>query len=246
MEANITREELVFDIKLAEQAERYDEMWQRVKDLAKMDGEFQEHLLFTLALGNRSRRHRIEYRTISAIETKLGAKAQDHQWELTRMYLKKILDEHEKFLLDVINVIDNDIMPKIIDIGNLVTFYKIKANRWNEIYWLKQGEERIHALNQAKISHETGYQYSKQLDALNSSKLGFIVQYTTFFYETLNEPLRAVSIAGEAFNAAVAIYSHMDEAEPIEPVLSVLRDNLTLWTDAESFDPKTGHKRNEP
>jgi hypothetical protein len=38
----------------------------------------------------------------------------------------------------------------------------------------------------------------------------------------------------------------MDEAEPIEPVLSVLRDNLTLWTDAESFDPKTGHKRNEP
>jgi hypothetical protein len=71
------------------------------------------------------------------------------------------------------------------------------------------------------------------LPTTNPVRLGLALNFSVFYYEVLNQPDRACSLAQEAFDAAIGdMGSQQDEAlKDSTLILQLLRDNLALWTD---------------
>jgi hypothetical protein len=62
--------------------------------------------------------------------------------------------------------------------------------------------------------------------------LGLALNYSVFYYEILNDPEQACSLAKHAFDDAIAELDTLSEEcyKDSTLIMQLLRDNLTLWT----------------
>eukprot|EP00091_Calanus_sinicus_P013996 TRINITY_DN311_c0_g1_i9.p1 TRINITY_DN311_c0_g1~~TRINITY_DN311_c0_g1_i9.p1 ORF type:complete len:130 (+),score=34.17 TRINITY_DN311_c0_g1_i9:316-705(+) len=94
------REDKVYKAKLAEQAERYDEMVEAMKNVASMDVELtvEERNLLSVAYKNVIGARRASWRIISSIEQKEEHKGSEDKLGMIRTYR----DQVEKELRDIL------------------------------------------------------------------------------------------------------------------------------------------------
>ncbi|KAI7569024.1 hypothetical protein KC316_g12285, partial [Hortaea werneckii] len=95
------RESKTFLARLCEQAERYDEMVNYMKEVAKLGGELtvDERNLLSVAYKNVVGTRRASWRIISSIEQKEEAKGSDKHVGIIREYRQKIETELENVCL---------------------------------------------------------------------------------------------------------------------------------------------------
>uniref|UniRef100_A0AAQ4RCZ3 Tyrosine 3-monooxygenase/tryptophan 5-monooxygenase activation protein, epsilon polypeptide 1 n=1 Tax=Gasterosteus aculeatus aculeatus TaxID=481459 RepID=A0AAQ4RCZ3_GASAC len=86
------REDLVYQAKLAEQAERYDEMVVSMKNVAGMDVELtvEERNLLSVAYKNVIGARRASWRIISSIEQREESKGAEEKLKMIREYSQTV------------------------------------------------------------------------------------------------------------------------------------------------------------
>ena len=124
--AESTREENVYMAKLAEQAERYEEMIESMEKVVKtVDTEeltVEERNLLSVAYKNVIGARRASWRIISSIEQKEESKGSSEHVNIIRDYRQKIETELEKVCQDVLDVLDQSLIPKA-ESGESKVFY---------------------------------------------------------------------------------------------------------------------------
>lgn len=98
---NVKKEELVQKAKLAEQAERYDDMADAMKSVTELDLELsnEERNLLSVAYKNVVGARRSSWRVISSIESK--TEGSEKKQNMAKEYRQKV----EKELRDICNVV---------------------------------------------------------------------------------------------------------------------------------------------
>lgn len=116
-----------FLARLCEQAERYDEMVTYMKDVAKMDGELtvDERNLLSVAYKNVVGTRRASWRIISSIEQKEESKGSEKHVATIREYRHKIENELEKVCHDVLEVLDESLIPNASTGESKVFYHKM-------------------------------------------------------------------------------------------------------------------------
>ena len=112
-----TREDSVYLAKLAEQAERYEEMVENMKAVASSGQELsvEERNLLSVAYKNVIGARRASWRIVSSIEQKEESKEKsEHQVELIRSYRSKIETELTKISDDILSVLDSHLIPLLL------------------------------------------------------------------------------------------------------------------------------------
>ncbi|TQD76728.1 hypothetical protein C1H46_037762 [Malus baccata] len=97
----------------------------------------------------------------------------------------------------------------------------------------KTGDERKEAaentLNAYKAAQDIA---TSELAPTHPIRLGLALNFSVFYYEILNSPDRACSLAKQAFDEAIAELDTLgeDSYKDSTLIMQLLRDNLTLWT----------------
>ncbi|KAL0408738.1 UNVERIFIED_CONTAM: 14-3-3-like protein GF14 iota [Sesamum radiatum] len=107
------RENHVYMAKLAEQAERYDEMVESMKKVAKLDVELSvdERNLLSVGYKNVIGARRASWRIMSSIEQKEESKGNESNVTLIKGYRQKVEDELSNICHDILSVIDKHLVP---------------------------------------------------------------------------------------------------------------------------------------
>ncbi|XP_048648629.1 14-3-3 protein epsilon [Marmota marmota marmota] len=123
------REDLVYQAKLAEQAERYDEMVESMKKVAGMDVELtvEERNLLSVAYKNVIGARRASWRIISSIEQKEENKGGEDKLKMIREYRQMVRWLHFSRKMIVISYIYLIIFALLIFVIHLFNFRLAKA-----------------------------------------------------------------------------------------------------------------------
>ncbi|KAF9674367.1 hypothetical protein SADUNF_Sadunf10G0120000 [Salix dunnii] len=127
MATEMERETHVYMAKLAEQAERYDEMVESMKKVARLNCDLtvEERNLLSVGYKNVIGARRASWRIMSSIEQKEESKGNDSNVKLIKGYLQKVEDELSKICNDILSIIDEHLIPSSSSGEPIVFYYKI-------------------------------------------------------------------------------------------------------------------------
>ena len=225
------RESLVYKAKLAEQAERFDEMVADMKEVAKQPQELtvEERNLLSVAYKNVIGSRRASWRVISSIEQK----GDQDKMTVIKDYKSKIENELVEICNDILGIIEADLIPNSTSEEAKVFYYKMKGDYHRYLSEFQTGASRKASASAALDAYQAASGVaSADLPPTHPIRLGLALNFSVFYYEILNSPDRACHIAKQAFDDAIAELDTLNEESYKDStlIMQLLRDNLTLWT----------------
>jgi len=242
-----TKDELIQRAKLAEQAERYDDMASAMNQVTKEAQKpltTEERNLLSVAYKNIVGAKRSSWRVISSIEQKATDKE-----ELVREYRKKIETELHAVCQEVLDLLDTYLVKKETQTEQAsnssaesrVFFLKMKGDYYRYLAEVAEQNEKENVVAQANKAYHEAFEVSEvDLKPTNPIRLGLALNYSVFHYEIRSQPQEACKLAKKAFDNAIAELDSLpeDSYKDSTLIMQLLRDNLTLWT-ADQQDGET-------
>ena len=163
MASSSAREEYSYKAKLAEQAERYEEMVEFMEKVVKGEssGEGKEDLtveernLLSVAYKNVVGARRASWRIISSIEQKEEGKGNEEHLGHIREYRTKIESELSKICGGIIALLDSNLIPSASSSESKVFFLKMKGDYHRYLAEFKTGDERKDAAENTMSSYKS-------------------------------------------------------------------------------------------
>eukprot|EP00419_Tripos_fusus_P033415 CAMPEP_0172777644 /NCGR_PEP_ID=MMETSP1074-20121228/201508_1 /TAXON_ID=2916 /ORGANISM="Ceratium fusus, Strain PA161109" /LENGTH=243 /DNA_ID=CAMNT_0013614569 /DNA_START=56 /DNA_END=787 /DNA_ORIENTATION=- len=229
------RSKNVYFAKLAEQAERYDEMADHMEEVGKSgeDLTVEERNLLSVAYKNAVGSRRAAWRIITSVEEKEKGKGNDENASFAKEYCGKVEKELQKICDTILELLDKKLIPKTPSGESNVFYVKMKADYCRYIAEFTSGDTKQQAAQDAKTAYGDATKVAeKDLVVTHPIRLGLALNYSVFMYEVLNQPDEACKMARTAFEDAIAELDNVGEESYKDStlIMQLLRDNLTLWT----------------
>merc|ERR1711904_533522 len=124
------RDKSIYFAKLAEQAERYDEMADYMKQVGTSGAELsvEERNLLSVAYKNAVGSRRASWRIISSVEQKEGSKGNDTNVAHCKEYRTKVETELQGICDTILALLDGSLVPGAKDAESKVFYHKMKGN----------------------------------------------------------------------------------------------------------------------
>jgi len=228
---SMDKEELVQRAKLAEQAERYDDMAAAMKSVTETGVELsnEERNLLSVAYKNVVGARRSSWRVISSIEQKTeGSERKQH---MAKEYREKVEKELREICYDVLGLLDKFLVPKASNPESKVFYLKMKGDYYRYLAEVATGDTRN--VDDSQKAYQDAFEISKaKMQPTHPIRLGLALNFSVFYYEILNSPEKACQLAKQAFDDAIAELDTLNEDSYKDStlIMQLLRDNLTLWT----------------
>jgi len=232
----LDRESLVFMAKVAEQADRFDEMVEYMKVVAQQPQELnvEERNLLSVAYKNVIGSRRASWRVICSILPKHPERA-----DLIQSYKTKIENELTEICHSIISRIEKDVIPNTSSEEGKVFYYKMVGDYHRYLAEFQEDSDRNQSASAAQVAYEEATTIAKnRLEPTHPIRLGLALNFSVFYYEILNQQDLACSLAKTAFDDAIAELDSLSEDSYKDStlIMQLLRDNLTLWTSDQADD----------
>lgn len=261
MSENQARANLVANAKLAEQAERYDDMADAMKKVTEMGGHLQqeERNLLSVAYKNVVGARRSSWRVISSIEAKTKDSGNERRLTIAQEYREKIESELDKVCQTVLDLLTKFLIPNVSAslkeadkdemkealIESKVFYLKMKGDYHRYLAEVATGDKRNAIIQESEESYKDAFKLTCEGDEGDGQgamqpthpiRLGLALNFSVFFYEIRDDHQRACELAKKAFDDAIAELDTLNEDSYKDStlIMQLLRDNLTLWTSDQS------------
>lgn len=237
------KDDLVQRAKLAEQAERYDDMASAMKNVTEIGSELsnEERNLLSVAYKNVVGARRSSWRVISSIEQK--TEGNERKQCMAKEYREKVETELRDICKDVLGLLDKYLIARASNPESKVFYLKMKGDYYRYLAEVAGSakEEQVECSNQA---YSEAFAIAKEkMQPTHPIRLGLALNYSVFYYEIQNSPEKACELAKKAFDDAIAELDTLNEDSYKDStlIMQLLRDNLTLWTsDAQGEEADGG------
>ena len=184
--------------KLAEQAERYDEMVDFMKRVAALKVELtvEERNLLSVAYKNVTGSRRASWRIVSSIEQKEENKGNADHVNRIKSYRHKIEKELAEICQDILDVLDKHLIPSSESGESKVFYYKMKGDYYRYMAEFLAGDERKSASENSRVAYQSASDIAAdELAPTHPIRLGLALNFSVFYYEILNLPDKACQLA---------------------------------------------------
>merc|ERR1711948_60578 len=165
----------VYFAKLAEQAERYDEMGSHMETVGKSGDELsvEERNLLSVAYKNAVGSRRAAWRIITSVEQKEKTKGNEENAKHAKEYCGKVEAELDKICNAILSLLDANLIPKASNGESKVFYQKMKADYYRYIAEFTDGDKKQEASNNAKLAYEEAQKVAeKDLVVTHPIRLG--------------------------------------------------------------------------
>jgi len=237
--ADLDVKKLVELVRVAETAERYEDMCKFVEKLVKMKSEKGEDLdvdernLLSVAYKNVVGAKRASWRT-------LAGGFDDADEELLKKYKAIVEDELEAICNEVLDLLKEHLCKNVKGNGDETEVFYLKMCG---DYYRYLSEFKTAPEDKAKDIKANAEKYYKEamdvaeanLNETHPTRLGLALNFSVCYYEILKEPEKACDLAKKSFDAAIEKLDTLNDASYKDStlIMQLLRDNLTLWTSAQ-------------
>jgi 14-3-3 protein epsilon len=237
----IQREKNIYFAKLAEQAERYDEMANYMKMVggSGADMSVEERNLLSVAYKNAVGSRRASWRIISSVEQKEVSKGNSANVENCKEYRMTVEKELQDICDTILGLLDSSLIPVAKDAESKVFYHKMKGDYYRYIAeFTAEGDKKSAAASKAKAAYDDAMAAASDLAVTHPIRLGLALNFSVFHYEVLSNPEEACKMARQAFEDAIAELDNVSEDSYKDStlIMQLLRDNLTLWTSDQEGD----------
>merc|ERR1712228_356434 len=221
--------------KLAEQAERYDEMASHMEAVGKLPDELsvEERNLLSVAYKNAVGSRRAAWRIITSVQQKEKTKGNEEQAKYAKEYCVKVEAELQNICDTILGLLDRNLIPAASTGESKVFYQKMKADYYRYIAEFTDGDAKSKAAECARAAYADAASVAeKDLAVTHPIRLGLALNFSVFQYEVLSNPDEACKMARTAFEDAIAELDNVAEESYKDStlIMQLLRDNLTLWT----------------
>jgi 14-3-3 protein epsilon len=229
-----SREDYIYTARLAEQAERYDEMADAMKKVAELEAELtvEERNLLSVAYKNVVGSRRASLRIITSIEQKEESRGKADHLAKARDYKKKVEKELTEICNDILAVLDKNLIITSTTAESKVFYYKMKGDYHRYLAESTSGESKTTSATFALEAYKAASLIAVDLLPTNPIRLGLALNFSVFYYEIMNSPDNAIQLAKTAFDDAIEKLEHLTDESYKDStlIMQLLRDNITLWT----------------
>ena len=229
-------EEKIFLARVAEQAERFEDMVDFLEEVLVVKGGSvnpDERNLLSVAFKNLISSKRAACRTISAIEqnpkyAKFNAALLEYKGKIET----QLMADCQK-IIDMINarVLNTDCADEA-----KAFFVKMVGDYYR--YIAENAKDAV--LEDVKQKAKVAYEQANGIDlpACNPIKLGLALNYSVFNYEVLKDHAKACELADNALQSALDKIDELEEDDfrDAKSIIELLKENLTLWKEEEEGD----------
>jgi len=230
------KEAKVYLAKLAEQAERYDEMADFMKAVVTGSAEelsVEERNLLSVAFKNTVGSRRASWRIVSSVEQKEAGKGNTENAERAKSYREKVESELDDICQKILDLLDENLIKNASSGESKVFYLKMKGDYYRYIAEYKTDDAKSAASNSAHDAYKAAMEAAtSDLIVTHPIRLGLALNFSVFYYEVLGNPDEACKMARQAFEDAIAELDNVSEDSYKDStlIMQLLRDNLTLWT----------------
>ena len=231
-------ERKIFMARVADQAERYEDMVQFLKEIiqeSKDDVSVDVRNLLSVGFKNLISAQRSAWKTVQAIEQ--NKKYAEYSSNCAE-YKEKISKELAANCKKIIDIVEKESLPKAGDDEAKVFYLKMIGDYYRYTAETATGDKLAEVTEQAMKYYQKATEAAASLKPYNSNKLGLALNFSVFYYELKNDSSKACSIAEEALNGARDEIDNMDneEARDALSIIELLKENLDLWKEEEGGD----------
>jgi len=228
------KDKLVYQAKLAEQAERYDEMVTFMTQVAELGNELQveERNLLSVAFKNAVGARRASWRVMSSIEGKEQEKSSDKVGTV-KEYKGRVETELKGMCESVLSVLKKHLIPSSSTDEAKIFFYKMEGDYCRYLAETSTGDDKKSSSEQAMEAYKKATEIAvNTLPPTHPIRLGLALNFSVFYYEIDDDRDKAIGVAKNAFDDAIADLDSVGEESYKDStlIMQLLRDNLTLWT----------------
>ncbi|XP_051251947.1 14-3-3 protein beta/alpha-1-like [Dicentrarchus labrax] len=243
------RGDLIQKAKLAEQAERYDDMAESMKGVTEMGGELsnEERNLLSVAYKNVVGARRSAWRVMSSIVVKNDAGCEKKQ-QMVKEYREKVEKELKEICNNVLKLLDDYLIKNSTSPESTVFYLKMKGDYYRYLAEVATGDEKTKTVESSQQAYQEASDISNEkMDSTHPIRLGLALNFSVFFYEIKNSPEKACELAKKAFDDAIAELDQLNEESYKDStlIMQLLRDNLTLWTSDNAAEEGDGGEAGE-
>lgn len=247
------KSDLVFQAKLAEQAERYEDMKKYMTTIATKHGvlEVEERNLLSVAYKNIVGARRAAWRVISSLLTTAGRTAMERK--VLNEYKITVEKELDGLCEQILSMLKDTLIANSTGTEEKVFYLKMAGDYYRYLAEFKKDAESestttpagktpdLLAADMYKEALEVakdGFKSEDPLPKTNPILLGLTLNFSVFYYEILQKPDKACTLAKNGFDAAVDELDALEEESYKDAtlIMQLLRDNLTLWTSSDDPD----------
>ncbi|KAI9432478.1 14-3-3 domain-containing protein [Lactarius indigo] len=245
-----SRAECLALAKLAEQAERWDDVIKQLKSVISYSDArltMEERNLLSIAYKHVTGTLRTSWRTVEGIEKQEAASgtAMPRELALIRRQREKIELELADACQDLLDLLDKYLVPAAEAGEERVFYHKMEGDYHRYLAEFARRQQRERSAQLALEAYKASYKHAfGTLPPWHPTRLGVALNFSVFFHDVRGSPDRACHLAKHAFDEAVAAMHATPEHTFRDSlmILHLLRDDIILW----SAEMQPDEARSEP
>ncbi|KAH7930081.1 14-3-3 protein [Leucogyrophana mollusca] len=235
------REEYLLLAKVAEEAERYEDLVIQIKGLTQTYGALtiEERNLLSVAYKNITNNLRSSWRIVDSLEKLESARVgsagySKHQVVLIRRQRSRIERELADVCKDIVKLLDDCLLSTAEPGEETVFYYKMKGDYYRYLAEFAQQHDRGRFSDLSLAAYKISYKHALALlDPTHPTRLGLALNFAVYYHDVRKSPERACHLGKHAFDEAVACLDEDSSTQVLRDsmmILQLLRDDLVIWS----------------